>query len=321
MSKGTVLVTGSHGLAGSAVTARLAGQGYAVLPISHERTDLMSAEDTFEAFDRARVQIDYVYHAAAMVYGIGGNMAHQGRMIHHNTLINTNVIEAARQFGVKKVIAMGTNAIYPWPASLPYNENAIFDGRPHIMEAAYGHAKRHMLAMLEAYQDSYGMDYVYLVSGNLYGPHDRFNTETGHVLPSLVKKFYDAAQTDMGCVSVWGDGSATRDFLYSKDLARIVQMAIEEPMHGPINIGSGQTSSIDYACHCLALASGLPQDHIQFDVSKPKGRPECYADLYRLRAFGFVPEYALSRGLKETYDWYAAKRGASPVGQMDRVRV
>jgi GDP-L-fucose synthase len=179
------------------------------------------------------------------------------------------------------------------------------------MESGYGHAKRHMLAMLEAYRYSANMEFVYLVSGNLYGPRDRFNTETGHVLPSLVKKFYDASRTpgwgpDLPTVDVWGDGSATRDFLYNGDLARIVRMAIETPINpAAINIGSGQQASIEYVCKRLSSISGLDYSRVHYDVNQPTGRPDCYADLSALHDLGFKPMWNLGEGLRATYDWYA----------------
>lgn len=313
MSK-VVLVTGANGLAGSAAVEYLRTQpDYIVLPLARHDVDLRDINATGDYF--AAIRPDYVFHAAATVYGIKGNMANQARSIVDNTLINTSVIENSKLANVKKIVVMGTNAIYPWPAQLPYQTNKIFDGRPHDMEAGYGHAKRHMLATLEAYQDSYNLNYVYLVSGNLYGPRDRFNTETGHVLPSLVKKFYDASRDGPNrYVNVWGDGSATRDFLYSYDLARIVQLAIESAMFGPINIGSGQQASIEYVCKRLSSISGVPYDRVNYDTSQPTGRPDCYSDLTTIRAYGFAPKFMLHDGLQATYDWYANKRATSPAG-------
>src|ERR1035437_5599290 len=240
-----ILVTGANGLAGSAVVEHLRANLFTcVVPLTRDDVDLTEHGWVKEVFETIKPR--HVFHAAATVYGLGGNMAFQGKSILDNTLINTAVIDAAHTCGtVKKITVMGTNAIYPWPPQLPYSETTIFDGRPHDGEAGYGHAKRHMLAMLEAYHESYGLEYCYIVSGNLYGPRDRFNTETGHVLPSLIKKFSDAKTTG-GMVLVWGDGSATRDFLYIKDLARIVQLQMSEDLKptSVINIGSGSSYTI-----------------------------------------------------------------------------
>ena len=305
-----IAITGANGLAGSAVVEHLREHNYDVVPMTRKDADLRDAAQTMRFFDR--VKPEYVFHAAATVYGLGGNMKFQAKSIFENTLVNTNVIQCSYLVGVKKFIAMGTNAIYPWPPVLPYREETIFDGRPHDGEAGYGHAKRHMLAMLEAYKESYGMDYTYLVSGNLFGPHDTFNTETGHVLPSLVKKFYDAAQSPDDVVSVWGDGSPTRDFLYSRDLARIVRMMLENDTTGAINIGSGDRRSIEYVCKRLCSISGVDYERVQYDKTKPNGRPDCYADLSKLGALGFHRSLEFGDALKATYDWYAASQATPP---------
>src|ERR1035437_8309241 len=252
-----ILVTGANGLAGSAVVEHLRANLFTcVVPLTRDDCDLRDQDDVHELFNR--IKPAHIFHAAATVYGLGGNMANQGKSILDNTLINTAVIDAAHMCGsVKKITVMGTNAIYPWPPQLPYSETTIFDGRPPDGEAGYGHSKRHMLAMLEAYHERYGLEYCYIVSGNLYGPRDRFNIETGHVLPSLIKKFSDAKATG-GTVSIWGDGSPTRDFLYIKDLARIVQLLMSEDLKsGPINIGNGHAYSIKTVVEMLCSIFGV----------------------------------------------------------------
>src|ERR1035437_6451708 len=281
-----ILVTGANGLAGSAVVEHLRANLFTcVVPLTRDDVDLTEHGWVKEVFETIKPR--HVFHAAATVYGLGGNMAFQGKSILDNTLINTAVIDAAHTCGtVKKITVMGTNAAYPWPTPLPFKEENLYNGRPDAGEFGYGHAKRLMLAMLEAYKESYGLEYCYIVSGNLYGPRDRFNTETGHVLPSLIKKFSDAKATG-GTVSIWGDGSATRDFLYSKDLARVVQLLMSEDLKSrPINIGSGQSYSIREIVEKLCVISGVPADRVRWDASKPNGRPECYAALSRLGALG-----------------------------------
>ncbi len=305
-----ILITGANGLAGSAVVEHLRAHEFTcVVPITRHDCDLRDPIAVLKMFDR--IEPEYVYHSAATVYGIMGNMKNQAKSIYDNTLINTNVIHSAHVVAsVKKIVAMGTNAVYPWPPKLPYTEDDIFNGRPHGMESGYGHAKRHMLAMLEAYKESHGLDFAYLVSGNLYGPRDRFNTETGHVLPSLIKKFYDASVNPDDVVSIWGDGSPTRDFLYSADLAHIVRIMLEpsRDTRGAINIGNGRSHSIRAIVGILSRISGVSFDRIQFDTTKPNGRPDCYADLSKLDALGFAPEYPIETGLSLTYDWYKAHR-------------
>jgi GDP-L-fucose synthase len=302
-----IVITGSRGLVGSAVVERLRNGLYTcVIPHTREDCDLRDPTSTAEWFKRVKPY--HVFHAAACVYGLGGNMANQGKSILENTLINTNVIEACHAAGsVRKLTVMGTNAIYPENASSPWNELDIFSGRPHAGEAGYGHAKRHMLAMLEAYEQSYGMNFTYIVSGNIYGPRDRFDAETGHVIPSLIRKFADRKRTGEGVV-IWGDGSPERDFLHSEDLARVVQLLMSEDIRsGPINIGYGATYSIRDVVDTLTYISGINPDRIYFDRTKPNGRLNCRLDLRRIQGLGFTPEINLTTGLRSTWDWYTAK--------------
>lgn len=302
-----IVVTGSRGLVGSAVVERLRNELYTcVIPHTREDCDLRDPEETRAWFNR--VHPSHVFHAAACVYGLGGNMANQGKSILENTLINTSVIEACRAAGsVRKLTVMGTNAIYPESASSPWSEPDIFSGRPHAGEAGYGHAKRHMLAMLEAYEQSYGMNFTYIVSGNIYGPRDRFDAETGHVIPSLIRKFADAKRTG-GDVVIWGDGSPERDFLHSEDLARVVQLLMSEDIRsGPINIGNGRMTEIRYVVDALTSISGIGQARVRFDETKPNGRLNCRLDLRRIQGLGFAPKINITEGLRSTWDWYTAK--------------
>lgn len=306
----TIIVTGANGLAGSAVMEHLRKHMFTcVIGLTRDTVDLRSHDHVCEVFDR--IKPDYVFHAAATVYGIAGNMKHQAKSFFDNTLINTAVIDAAYRFGAKKIVAMGTNAIYPYPANLPYREDDIFNGRPHAAESAYGHAKRGMLAMLEAYYTSYGFDYTYLVSGNLFGPRDRFDPIDGHVLPSLIHKFYEASKSD-GYVEIWGDGLARRDFLYSADLAEIVRLMLPESVHtGAINIGSGKTHSIWEIAEMLCAITRVPFDRIRCNSDMPTGRLNCTSNLDRLAALGFEPEHTIGEGLRATWDWYKAHREAT----------
>ncbi|MEJ1157927.1 NAD-dependent epimerase/dehydratase family protein [Prosthecomicrobium sp. N25] len=296
-----ILVTGARGLVGSALVELLAGEGFGhVVPLGREDCDLTDRAATFAFFEAHRPA--YVFHAAARVYGILGNMMNQGLSFLDNVTINTNVVEASRRAGVRKITVMGTGAVYPYPPpSLPLKEDDIFAGRPHPSENAYAHAKRAMLAMLEAYTDSYGLDWAYIVSCNLFGPRDKFDTVGGHVVPSLVKKFHDAGRTG-GEVVVWGDGSARRDFMYVKDAAR-VGLAIMERLSGPVNIGSGRVYRIAEIVEALGRISGL-SDRIVWDASKPNGQDYRAYDLGRLASIGFECVYPIEVGLRETWDWY-----------------
>lgn len=303
-----ILITGARGLVGSAVADHLRQAGYAnLIEVGRDTCDLTDTAATIAAFERARP--DYVFHAAARVYGIMGNLKNKALSFFDNVMINTNVVEASHRVGVKKIAAMGTGAVYPYPSpGLPLREEMIFLGKPHPAEDSYAQAKRAMLAMLQAYEESYGIEWVYLVSCNLFGPRDKFDTEFGHVVPSLIKKFHDARQ-DRGKVTIWGDGSAQRDFLYVKDAALAICLAMEN-CHGAVNMGSSQVLRIRDIVDMIADITGMG-DSLVWDASKPNGQDYRAYDLSKLDAAGFKPAYSIHRGLEETWDWYRRHAEAS----------
>lgn len=299
-----ILVTGGRGLVGSALVERLQSDGYeGVVGIGREDCDLMDRSAT-EAYI-ADLGPKYIFHAAARVYGIMGNMENRAKSFFENVSINTNVIHASHLARVKKITVMGTGAVYPYPSPrLPLAEDDIFLGRPHGAEEAYAHAKRAALAMLEAYEFDHSLEWAYIVSCNLFGPRDKFDTEFGHVVPSLIAKFYAAKKTG-GKVQVWGDGSAQRDFLYVKDCAKAAER-IMAAGRGPVNIGSGMVFRIRDIVETLAKITGM-DDRLTWDASKPNGQDYRAYNLSRLDALGFKPEYSLEEGLKETWDWYCSE--------------
>lgn len=298
-----ILITGGSGLVGSTLVDELRKQGYFNLfPLSRRGCDLRDFESVKNVFGSIKPEI--VFHNAATVYGIGGNKQHQASVFLDNVLINTHVIEASQQVGVKKIVAMGTVAAYPEPKVVPIKEEQIWDGPPHASESSYGHAKRAMLAQLLAYQDNYGLDYAYAISTNLYGPNDKFDIQNGHVIPSLIRKFYEAKKNDSQ-VSVWGDGTAKRDFLYAKDLARALTLMMNKHT-GSINVASGIETEIKEVVSVLSDYFGM-SGKVTWDSSMPNGRA-CYEmDLTHLNSIGFKSEYDLECGLKQTLDWFVSK--------------
>lgn len=297
-----ILVTGASGVIGTALVAELQanGGGRPVVALTSRDVDLTDFAATVALFRRHCPAI--VYHLAARVSGIMGNLSAQGQAYFDNARINTNAVEAARLAGATKIVAMGSAAIYSDIVPLPMREEDIWLGAPHGSEAAYAHAKRGMLAHLQAYQDQYGLDYAYGVSTNLFGPHDRFDEQHGHVLPSLVSKFHRAAR-DGGAVTVWGSGVPRRDFLYSRDAARALRL-IGEGFTGPINLATGTSISIKETAE-LIRAIADPAIEINWDRSKPDGQRLRDYDVSKLRALGFVPAFSLEAALAETYRWYA----------------
>lgn len=300
-----ILVTGAKGLVGSALVEHLKNEGYEnIIETCRVNCDLTDTTSVRRFFEESAP--DYVFHAAARVYGIMGNMKNKALSFYDNIMINTNVIDASQKIGVKKITVMGTGAVYPYPSpGLPLRENMIFMGEPHHAENSYAHAKRAMLAMLGAYQESYGIDWAYIVSCNLFGPRDKFDTEFGHVIPSLIKKFYNAKQSGTKVV-VWGDGSAERDFMYVKDTAR-VSLMIMENLSGPVNIGCGNVYKIREIVDMIADIAGMA-NQIVWDTEKPNGQDYRSYDLSKIMSIDFSCNYSIRHGLEETWKWYVDER-------------
>ena len=296
-----ILVTGARGLVGSALVAHMKAEGFTnIIELGRQDCDLTDAKSTQQFFENSRP--DYVFHAAARVYGIMGNMKNKALSFYDNVMINTNVVDASQKVGVRKITVMGTGAVYPFPSpGLPLREDMIFLGVPHPAEDSYGHAKRAMLAMLAAYNESYGLDWAYVVSCNLFGPGDKFDTEFGHVVPSLVKKFYDAKQRGEKVV-VWGDGSAQRDFMYVKDTARVA-LEIMGKINGAANIGSGTVYRIRDIVEMLAEISDMT-GQVVWDSEKPNGQDYRSYDLSKINSIDFKCKYSIRAGLEETWNWY-----------------
>lgn len=296
-----ILVTGARGLVGSAFVDLLKNEGYQnIIPVGRKECDLVDQKQTIEFIQDHRPV--YIFHSAARVYGIIGNMCNKALSFYDNAMININVVYGAHLAGIKKITVMGTGCVYPYPSpALPLQEDMIFNGRPHESENSYAQAKRAMLAMCEAYKESHNLDWAYVISCNLFGANDKFDTKFGHVVPSLIKKFYDAKQ-NRGKVSVWGDGSAQRDFLYIKDAARAV-LAIMENIDGTCNMGSGSVYSIKDIVEVIAKISGM-EHAVEWDPTKPNGQDYRSYDLSRLNSINFVPKWTIEDGLQETWSWY-----------------
>lgn len=299
----TILITGGGGLVGSALEEQLQLHGYKNLILCRrEHCDLKNFEDVKKLFADAKP--DIVFHTAASVYGIGGNLANRGSVFLDNILINTHVIEASRLVAVKKIICMGTIAAYPHPRTAPVSEEQIWEGPPHGSESSYGHAKRAMLAQLLAYHEHYNLDFAYVISTNLYGPNDKFDPKFGHVIPSLIRKFREAQKNDSD-ITIWGDGTAARDFLYSKDMGRALVL-IMNLLTGPINVASGTRNSIKSVALLLAELYQM-QDKVKWDTQKPSGREFYELNLDKLKLIGFTPMYSFEQGLQETVAWFNEK--------------
>lgn len=302
--KKRILVTGGTGMVGHALCKVLGEENCKNIMLVGSKCDLRNKNKTNALFTSYKP--DYVFHLAAKVYGIGGNAKFKAECLSDNVLINTNVIDASTKFGVKKIVAMGSGCVYPELSNVKYlKEERIWIGPPHKSEDSYAHAKRLMLAHLEASRSQYGMKYAFAISGNLYGEYDNFDVKYGHVIPSLIKKFYDAS-LHKAKVKAWGTGVAKRDFSYSQDTARAL-VCLMDKGEGAINIGSGFIHPIKDIVDILCEITGR---EVEWQKEKPNGQLERYYDLSKLKSLGFKANVPLHAGLKKVYDWYKAQKGA-----------
>ncbi len=294
-----IVVTGGGGVLGRPLVRLLETAGMPVRVIGSSELDLRDAAATNDYFAALRPSL--VYHLAARVHGLGGNTRYPAEMYTDNIRINTNVIDAAVRAGVEKIVAVSTVATYASDLPQPASEDMIWRGPPHGSELAYGHAKRAMLAQLQAYAAQHGLRFAYPILTNIYGPEDRFDQIYGHVVPSLVAKFHAAKQSG-GSVQVWGTGRAERDFLYGEDAAHAL-VRIAKDIEGPVNVATGKTVRIADVVELLAQHSGV--DNVQWDATKPDGQLERSYDVSRLASIGFEARTSIAAGLAQTYDWYA----------------
>ncbi|MDQ7857867.1 MAG: GDP-L-fucose synthase [Armatimonadota bacterium] len=306
-----VTVTGGAGFLGSVLVERLRAAGAAVAVARRRDYDLTEREAALRLFEASRP--DVLFHLAAAVGGIGANQAEPGRFFHDNMAMGLHVVEAARRYGrLQTLVLVGTTCAYPGSAPVPMREDALWDGFPEPTNAPYGVAKRALLVMAQAYRAQYGLNAIYLIPANLYGPGDNFDLETSHVIPALVRKCVDAVAEGQDEVQAWGDGAPTREFLHVRDAARGLMLAAER--YGgaePVNLGTGHEVSIRDLAETIAALAGF-RGRITWDASRPGGQRRRRLDTTRARqAFGFEAEIALPDGLREVVDWYRAHRGVA----------
>ena len=300
----SIVVTGGAGFLGQVVVRKLRELGFdnIVVPRSKEY-DLRKEENVRRLYDMAKPTI--VIHLAAVVGGIGANRDNPGKFFYDNAIMGMLLMEQARLYGVKKFIAVGTICAYPKITPVPFKEENLWGGYPEETNAPYGLAKKMMLVQAQAYRQQYGFNAIYLLPVNLYGPGDNIDPSSSHVITALIKKCVDAKRSGQKEIVVWGDGSATREFLYVDDAAEGIVLAMEKYNDpDPVNIGAGFEISIKELVHLIAKVSGF-DGKIVWDTSKPNGQPRRMLDTGRAQQrFGFKATTGFEAGLKKTIEWY-----------------
>jgi GDP-L-fucose synthase len=299
-----ILVTGGAGFLGRQVVDQLCRAGADRNKIATPRSRELDLRQ-MSACHRAVEHQDIVIHLAAHVGGIGLNREKPAELFYDNLMMGTQLIHAAYEAGVKKFVCVGTICAYPKFTPVPFKEDNIWNGYPEETNAPYGIAKKALLVQLQAYRQQYGFDGIYLLPVNLYGPEDNFDPRSSHVIPALIRKVHEAQQQGEKQILVWGDGSPTREFLYSTDAARGIVMGTRFYSEAePVNLGTGYEISIKNLI--LLICELMNYDgELVWQVDQPNGQPRRCLDTQRAKQkFGFVAEMEFKQGLKNTIDWY-----------------
>ena len=304
-----IYVAGHRGMVGSAIVRRLRRAGFENLIVRTSRElDLRRQTEVEEFFRRERP--DRVFLAAAKVGGILANDTYRGEFLYDNLMIQTNVIEAARRFGVTKLMFLGSSCIYPKMAPQPLREDYLLTGPLEPTNEPYAVAKIAGIKLCDAYRHQYGCDFISVMPTNLYGPNDNYDLATSHVLPALIRKFHEAERTGQPSVVMWGTGSPRREFLHVDDLADAcfyLMQSYSEP--GPINVGTGEDISILELARLIQRIVGY-RGTIENDRSKPDGTPRKLMNVDRLRTAGWEASVGLEEGIRSVYaglkkeSWY-----------------
>jgi GDP-L-fucose synthase len=305
-----ILVTGGAGFLGQALVRTLRSRGCTEITVPRKAEfDLTSATAIEAVFERYRPEI--VFHLAAVVGGIGANRENPGRFFYENAIMGIQMIEYARRYGAEKSIVAGTICAYPKITPIPFKEEDLWDGYPEETNAPYGLAKKMLLVQCQAYREQYGTNAIFLLPVNLYGPGDNFDPASSHVIPALIRKAVEARERGDVEMEVWGDGTATREFLYVEDAAEAFVLAAERYDGAePVNIGSGEELSIRELVQLTVESCGY-DGKIVWDKTKPNGQPRRKLDTSRAeKFFGFRATTRFRDGLEKTIEWFLKHREA-----------
>lgn len=299
------MVTGGHGFLGSFVCKNLEAKSALVIAPTHAQHDLVDRDQIINMYRENPAEM--VIHLAAVVGGIGVNREHPGKFFYDNLMMGTQLIEYARQFKIPKFVALGTVCAYPKFTPVPFKEDDLWNGYPEETNAPYGLAKKMQLVQSQAYREEYDFNSIFLLPVNLYGPGDNFDPASSHVIPALIKKCVDAINQNLSFIEVWGDGTASREFLYVEDAAEGIVLAAEKYNKSePVNLGSSFEITIKDLVGIIVKETGF-KGKIKWDTSKPNGQPRRKLDVSRAKKeFGFASQTTFEEGLRKTIAWYRA---------------
>lgn len=315
MSESTplVYVAGHRGLVGSAIARKIDERGeQRWIGRTREELDLRDRTAVFDFL--AESKPDSIVIAAAKVGGIAANDAFPVEFLTENLLLQSNLMDAAHSAGVERVLFLGSSCIYPKFAAQPIKESSMLTGALEPTNDAYAIAKIAGIRLVDAYRSEYGRQWISAMPTNIYGPGDNFDSETSHVLPALLRRFHEAASSKASTVTLWGSGTALREFLFVDDLADAALFLLQrynEP--GPINVGFGEEISIRDLARLIADVTGFTGE-IAWDLARPDGTPRKLLDSSRLRGLGWRPTTGLVEGIERTFDWLKSGDGRAVSG-------
>lgn len=301
-----IYVAGHRGLVGSAIVRSLEEKGYTnVIGRTHHELDLTNQADVFRFFEEEKPE--YVVLAAAHVGGINANQTYPADFIYINSIIQCNVIKAAHDHHVKKLLFLGSSCIYPKMAPQPIPEDALLTGPLETTNEAYAIAKISGMEMCKFFKRQYGDDFISCMPTNLYGPNDNFNLETSHVMPAMIRKFDDAKKANADFVELWGTGSPLREFLYVDDMADACVYLLENysgEQH--VNIGTGKEITIKGLAELVRKVVGF-EGEIRWNSDMPDGTPRKLCDVSKLHSIGWKEKVDLEEGIRREYEWYLSQ--------------